>query len=136
MIEKVIDSSVLTAYILKEHGWEELEKIVFQRPYTLPLAFKETLNAIWKRVRLLRDMDEATAKSILEDLVELSRTVLRIDRQEQYFPRALEISVEHGIPIYDSLFIAQAEGREAQLVSRDHAQLEVARLVGVEVLLI
>ena len=134
MTEKVIDSSILAAYLLREEGWEKLEDVVFQKPYTLPLAVKEALNALWKRVRLLGDVDQIFARMILEDLLDLSRTVLRIEPQEHYLARALDIALEHGIPIYDALFIAQAEGRKAQLVSRDHGQLEAARLVGVTTL--
>ncbi len=136
MTERVIDSSILAAYLLREEGWERLEDTVFQRPYTLPLAVKETLNALWKRVRLLGDIDQASARTILGNLLELSRTVLRVEPQEHYLARALDIALEHNIPIYDALFIAQAEGRKAQLVSRDRIQLEVAKLVGVPTLLL
>jgi len=43
---KVIDSSVLARFFLKEVGWDQLEGIMLERPYTLNLAIKEVTNAI------------------------------------------------------------------------------------------
>jgi len=43
MTGKVIDSSALTKYLLKEKGWE---KIYFSKECTLDLAMKEVANAI------------------------------------------------------------------------------------------
>jgi len=43
---KVIDSSVLTKYLLKEKDWEKIHEILLERPYTLDLAMKEVTNAI------------------------------------------------------------------------------------------
>ena len=46
----VVDSSVLAKYVLREEGWEEVEKYLERGTITLDLAVKEVLNALWKRV--------------------------------------------------------------------------------------
>jgi len=63
---KVIDSSALTKYLLKEKGWK---KIYFSKECSLDLAMKEVANAIWKRVFLLKDIDVERAFIILDDLL-------------------------------------------------------------------
>ena len=72
MTEKVIDSSALATLLLKEKGWKETREILRKKPYTLELAIKEAANSIWKRAKLLRDIDENKALTILEDLLKLN----------------------------------------------------------------
>jgi uncharacterized protein with PIN domain len=43
---KVIDTTVITAYILKEPGWEKLAELLV-RAATVDMAIKESLNAVW-----------------------------------------------------------------------------------------
>jgi predicted nucleic acid-binding protein len=46
LIERVIDSSTLAKFLLKESGWERVKGILTGKPYTLDLAVKEVANAI------------------------------------------------------------------------------------------
>ena len=131
MIEKVIDSSALAAFLLKEEGWKRIGEILREKPYTLELAIKEATNLIWKRVKLLRDIDESKALTILGDLLSLRRTALRIEPQDMYLVQALEIALKNDATIYDSLFIAQALAKKAILVTLDKKQAEIADKWGV-----
>ena len=45
----VVDSSALAKYMLREEGWEDVEKRLERGAVTLDLAVKEVLNALWKR---------------------------------------------------------------------------------------
>ena len=73
MIEKVIDSSALAAFLLKEEEeWKRIREILREKPYTLELAIKEAGNSVWKRVKLLKDIDENKALTILGDLLKLN----------------------------------------------------------------
>ncbi len=54
---KVIDSSILAKYLLKEAGWRKIAEVLREKPITLDLALKETTNVLWKRVILLRDIE-------------------------------------------------------------------------------
>ena len=131
MTEKVIDSSALAALLLKEEGWKKMREILRKKPYTLELAIKEAANSIWKRAKLLRDIDESKALTILEDLLKLRRTALRIEPQDIYLAQALKIALKNDATIYDSLFIAQALAKKAILVTLDKKQAEIADKWGV-----
>jgi predicted nucleic acid-binding protein len=51
--EKVIDSSALAKFLLKEEGWRDLRNVVLEKPYTLDLSIKEVANALWRRVAFI-----------------------------------------------------------------------------------
>ena len=135
MTEKVIDSSALAAFLLKEEEWKRTREILREKPYTLELAIKEVTNSIWKRVKLLRDIDESKALTILEDLLKLRRTALRIEPQDIYLVQALKIALKNDVTIYDSLFIAQALAKKAILVTLDKKQAEIADKWGVRLII-
>ncbi len=102
---------------------------------TLDLAVKEVANAIWRRVRLVKDIGMEKAVLLLSDLMDIAKYILRIESQDQYLHRALEIALHHNITIYDSLFIAQAQAKKAMLITSNKRQSEVASKLGVDVLL-
>ena len=131
MTEKVIDSSALAAFLLKEEGWKRVRGILREKPYTIELAIKEVANSIWKRAKLLKDVDENKALTILGDLLKLRRTALRIEPQDIYLGQALEIALKNDATIYDSLFITQALAKKAILVTLDKKQAEIANKMGV-----
>jgi predicted nucleic acid-binding protein len=131
---KVIDSSVLTKYLLKEKDWEKIHKILLERPYTLDLAMKEVANAIWKRVFLLKDMDIKRAFMILNDLLDMK--LLRVEPQDNYLKSAFEIAINTGTALYDSLFIAQAFSKNAILITADKKQYKTTSELGLASILI
>jgi predicted nucleic acid-binding protein len=131
---KVIDSSVLTKYLLKEKDWEKIHEILLERPYTLDLAMKEVANAIWKRVFLLKDMDIKRAFMILNDLFDMK--LLRVEPQDNYLKLAFEIAINTGTALYDSLFIAQAFSKNAILITADKKQYKTTSELGLASILI
>jgi predicted nucleic acid-binding protein len=131
---KVIDSSVLTKYLLKEKDWEKIHEILLERPYTLDLAMKEVANAIWKRVFLLKDMDIKRAFMILNDLFDMK--LLRVEPQDNYLKLAFEIAINTGTALYDSLFIAQAFSKNAILITADKKQYKITSELGLTIILI
>jgi predicted nucleic acid-binding protein len=132
LIEKVIDSSTLAKFLLKEKGWERVRDILRERPYTLDLAIKEAANAIWRRTVLLKDIDVEKALQILDSLLRMRKIVLEVDPQDLYLKQALKIAIDHGITIYDALFIAQALNRKAALATSDKQQCEIAFKLSIE----
>ena len=132
---KVVDSSVLAKYLLKEEGWRKAGLVLRERPYTLDLAVKEAANALWKRVTLLGDIGVEKALTLLEDLLRLRR-LLRIEPQEAYLQTAFRIAVDRRVTVYDALFIAQAKEKKATLVTSDEKQYRVAQELGVTVELV
>lgn len=131
LIERVIDSSALAKFLLKEEGWKRVEEIIVEKPFTLDLAIKEVANAIWRRVVLLHDIDIEKVLTLLNHLLELKK-VLRVEPQDQYIVQAFTIALENNIAVYDALFIAQAMIKKATLVTSDKRQFDVAQKLGVE----
>ncbi|MEM0005223.1 MAG: type II toxin-antitoxin system VapC family toxin [Desulfurococcaceae archaeon] len=136
LTEIVIDSSILAKFILRESGWEKVKDIISKRPYTLELAVKEVVNAMWKRVTLIKDISVEKAFVLLSDLLELKKKLLVVEPQDWYLSQALEISIKEEIPVYDSLFIAQAIAKQATLASSDRRQCQVAEKLNVKTLCI
>jgi len=145
LIERVIDSSTLAKFLLRESGWERVKGILTGKPYTLDLAVKEVANAIWRRVTLMGDVSLEKAPVILGDLLELRRVALRVEPQDlrrvalrvepqdQYLGQALRIAIENRVTVYDSLFIAQALAKKAALTTSDERQGRVAERLNVKV---
>ncbi len=126
-----IDSSILAAFVVKEEGWKKLIKYLVDG-VTIDLAFKETLNVIWKKAKLLNE--EIDIKNALLKIKKL-RKVLIIYPQEELHDLALEISLENNISIYDALFIALALNENLTLVTKDKRQKEVAEKLNIDVIL-
>ncbi len=51
--------------------------------------------------------------------------------QNDLLREAFNNALEHGISIYDALFIALAKGRELELVTSDEKQARIAKKMGV-----
>ena len=136
MTAKVIDSSVLARFFLKEAGWDQLEEIMLERPYTLNLAIKEVANAIWRRAKLIGDLSEEKLSSLLDKLIDAKRYLLRVEPQEPYLKQAFKISSKFDLTIYDSLFIALAHSKRAVFITTDKKQHEIASKLGVSSILI
>jgi len=101
----LLDASAITAYILNEEGSEQI-RIVMRRSIseggrvaTLPLAFKEVANALPL------------------ELAEQDKDLLQ---------RAMRMSLDSKLPVYDTLYIAAAEKEHSTLVTTDRRQYAVA----------
>jgi len=129
---RVIDSSAIAKFLLKEKGWERVKGFLLEKPYTLELAMKEVTNAIWRRVTLLRDIGVEKALIILNDLLELKKSLLKVEPQDPYLGQALKIAIESKIPVYDALFIVQAITKQAVLITSDERQCKLAESLNVE----
>ncbi len=58
-----------------------------------------------------------------------------IEPEDAYLEAALQIALEHGTTLYDSLYLAQAR-RYGELLTSDGRQAEVAERLGVKVYLV
>jgi predicted nucleic acid-binding protein len=133
---KVIDSSTIAKFLLKEEGWGKVKEIIIEKPYTLDLALKEVANAIWRRTILLGNMNIEKAFVLLDDLLKLKNTLLMVEEQDLYLNQAFRIAIENKIPIYDTLFITQAISKQAVLITSDENQYKIAQKLNVKVLYI
>jgi len=70
-------------------------------------------------VTLLRDIDVKKAFIILNNLLELKKSILKVKTQDYYPSQALKLAIENGITAYDMLFIAQATTKQTTLITSD-----------------
>ena len=77
------------------------------------------------------------AFELYEHMMKLvNEKVIIVESSENYLKRALEISVEYDISIYDGLFLSQAEALKAKLVTSDKKQERVAKEIEIDVIFI
>lgn len=128
---RVIDTTVIVAYVLKEPGWEKLAGLLVHAA-TLDMAVKEALNAVWKTyARGLISKESARTKA--KALLELAESGLEIVDEKTLFERAFDIACSENISVYDALFIALAENRDSPLYTLDEQQAEKAKKLAVRV---
>lgn len=119
--DKLLDSSALTKYVLKESNWASVEQYLVGCN-SIELALKEVGNALWRNIAK-KEIDIETAKKTLRSL---SKIIWILD-QRQHLERGLEIASKYGVSVYDSLFLSCAESNGLTLVSCDGKQLAIAR---------
>jgi len=132
----VIDSSALAKYLLREEGWEEVEKHLLKPVYSVDHLVKEVSNAIWKHTVIRRYISKTTASTIYSQLKRLvDEGIIVLEAQEKYIDKAFDIAIENSITIYDALYIAQAL-KYGELLTSDRRQAEVAERLGVKTIVI
>jgi len=135
----VIDSSVFSKFLLREEGWERVIPYFDPdlEPHAVDMLIIETTNVIWKYMRKYKLITREQALRLYEQMRKLiEEEVIILEPSEKYLREALEIAVDYDIPIYDSLFLAQARNLKAKLITSDRRQRDVAREIGVEVVYI
>jgi len=131
----VIDASALVKYILCEEGWDRVSNYLkrYRSLYSVDHIVKECSNAIWRHSRLRGLIDRDTALELFRRLIRVIETgVVVVEPEGKYLERALELSLNSGLPIYDALYIAQAE-RYGELLTSDKQQMRTAGSLGIRV---
>jgi len=100
---------------------------------TLDLAVIEIANALWKKV-VRNGMGLEEVQKIMKAIVEAKLTPL--EPFESYIIDALKISVEHKVTVYDALFTAFALKKSLEFATVDEKQAEVAKALGVKIVLV
>ena len=112
----IIDASVVFKLLVEEPGSEDAIAWAARSELVAPtLMHSEIANALWKRVRR---GELAGSAEIGERLADVARYVRTID-ETPLMPRALEIGVDLGHPIYDCVYLALAESEEDELLTAD-----------------
>ncbi len=124
----VIDTSAFSKFLLREENWEKI--VPFLDPgaetNTLEMLFTESVNVIWKYVmRNLITREEGI--EFFQDLQSLHDSdVLIVEKNMKYGNSALILGFTYDIPVYDSLFLAQAQHYGTSLVTSDKKQGKIA----------
>ena len=128
----VIDASTLSKYILKEKGWEKIEKYLLLG-HSLELIQLEATNAIWKN-HYLKRITKADAIKKFKALQMLCEDVLILQNSSEYIDEAFKFSIQEGVPIYDMLYILLALEEKASLLTSDKNQAKLAKKYKVKVI--
>lgn len=130
---KVVDSSALVKYVVREDGWRNIRKHLEEGCATVELALKEVANALWKR-SLSADIQHDFATKVLESIVKLKP--FKVVAQDDVLLDALELANKHKVTVYDALFIALAKRLSCPLVTSDAEQAKAAEREGVETIVV
>ncbi len=129
----VVDASALTAFVLREEGWETIAGHLTVASSVEDVA-KEVSNAIWKAC-LLRgfiSVEDATrAHGILQSMLAKN---IRLYRSVDLLDDAFKISLQHRLTVYDSVYLALALREGADLLTLDEGQAGVAEELGIRVI--
>lgn len=108
----VIDTSAFSKFLLREENWEKVLSYLDpnSESHAVDMLIVEGASVIWKCAEKYRRITR-------EQAFELYKNMMRL--VDENFKRALEIAVEYDIPVYDSLFLSQAEALKAKLVASD-----------------
>ena len=128
----IIDASALSKYVLKEKGWEKIEKYLLLG-HSLELVQLEGTNAIWKNYYLKRITKKDAIKKF-KALQMLCEDVLILHSSSEYIDEAFKSSIQEGLPIYDILYIFLALEEKASLLTSDRNQAKLAKKFEVKVL--
>nr|WP_240910786.1 type II toxin-antitoxin system VapC family toxin [Thermococcus sp. MAR1] len=108
-----------------------VEELFFKDVVSLDYALAEVSNALWKHHVLYGEisLEEFNKRSKVVDALP---NVVVLENGMQYLAKSRGISVNHRIPIYDALYIAQAL-KYGKLATSDEKQGKIAEKLGVEV---
>ena len=130
---RVIDSSSLAKFTLKEPSWELVRNALSERCISIELSIKEVANSIWKRA-LTQELTLERARQTLARF--LSERPFEISDQGELYEEAFKIALKTKSTIYDSLYVELARRKSLTLVTSDKVQARVAKETGVETLFI
>ena len=113
----IIDASIAFKWLFPEERADEAREWISRAELIAPtLLHAEIGNAIWKRVH--RGEVAASGIEIAEQLKKLAAIVRTVD-ETPLLPRAVEMAVELGHPVYDCVYLAVAESLDDELLTAD-----------------
>ncbi len=126
----VLDASAITTYLIEQVSRDKVYNVMRDtleggfRLFTADLAYVEVANALWRVCTLRGLIDE---EAVFESLNSLYGLPLESIRQEGgLIKRAVEISLESGLSVYDSVYVSVAERERATIFTLDEKQCRVA----------
>jgi predicted nucleic acid-binding protein len=111
---KVVDTSVALKWYVSETDSEIADRLIGIGLIAPDLILAEMGNALWKKVRKA-ELSPLQARSALNGL----GAVVSLLPAAHFTPRAFEMSLELGHPIYDCFFLAAAEEYSSTVITAD-----------------
>jgi predicted nucleic acid-binding protein len=120
----------MAAYVLREEHWESVETILREAPIAVELLPAEAANAVLMASRTKR-VSPSEAEEALSVIQRFCRVGVTLHSLSPLLPDAWKIATEQRLTIYDAAYVALARRERTSLASRDVAQIQGARAVGV-----
>lgn len=128
-LELILDTSVAVKFHVPEERYEEARRLQqsFEDGAVSLLApgtvLPEVFNAFWQKYR----RGELTREEVRVGWELISEPPLALYAPEDLIGRAVEISFETGVIIYDSLFLALAEDAKTVVITDDSKLLKTVK---------
>jgi len=129
----VVDASALAAFILREEGWNRLARFMALTMSVDHIA-KEFYNTVWKAVYVKKILSPEDVIKIINIFKRYCEKNMILEPEDKYIDAALDIALKHGITVYDSLYLAQAQHNNKPLLTLDAKQKNAAKRLGIEVI--
>jgi len=130
----ILDSNVLIKLIVNEPNSEKARRRIREAIeenfslYTIDIALAESLNALWKHVKLHRDLQKREAESAAKDLKELYDS-LNVITTRELLDESVETALTWDITVYDSLYVAAAKKLRATLYTADQKLYNISKKI-------
>ena len=102
--------------------------------YSVDIALAESLNALWKHVKVHKDLKMEDARSVVQDLTKIYDK-LNIVTSRELSEEATDIALAQGVTVYDSLYMAATRRLKATLYTADRKLHNASRNVTISKLL-
>ena len=133
----VLDASFIIKLVIREKGSETAIKLLEtwipggETVETVDIALPETLNALWKHHTLIQDLTQESLEKAAKDLLKLWDKLPHTPSSEIALD-ALKIATNQKITIYDALYLALAQKKDAQLATFDKKLATTANKLGIK----
>lgn len=136
----VLDSNILVKLVTGEPGSKEARASItsFLKKgyglYTVDVALAEGFSAVWKHVKIHRDLKLEDAYSTVQDLAKIydKLTILTV---RELLEEVKDIAFTQNITVYDSFYTAAARRMGATLYTADEKLHNLSRKITVSKLL-
>lgn len=121
----VVDASVAAKWFIPEELSAQA-RLLLAVEYELlapDLLWAELGNILWKKHRR-QELDRRTATRLLRDF---ARMPIEFHASERWTEAALGIAIEHGVTVYDALYLALAAGNGCRVVTADRGLQKASR---------
>lgn len=128
----VLDANILVKLVIAEPGSERVRTSITSylrngySLHSLDLGLAESLNALWKHVKIHEDVKTEDARSAVHDLTRIYDG-LNILATRDLSKEALDLAFTQNITVYDALYIAAARKLKATLYTADETLYDASK---------
>lgn len=119
----VLDACALIAFFSDEEGADIVENLLIKAEKNEIALLIHAINALEIYYGILRDDNIETARGIMDRINKLPIKIIRAI-SDQVFYEAGRLKAAYSISLADAIAVAEANTRNAEIVTADHHELE------------